>query len=72
MPNLEKYFIFRQGFLSLKNDFRSFRTTTFFRGEEKPLRDFSNLLEFHFYRPLTYFASITAKNSIFFISPADC
>ena len=39
------------GFFKIKSDARSFRVTTFSGGEEKLLKDFSNLLETHFYKP---------------------
>ena len=39
------------GFFKYKNDIRSFRVTTFQGGEEKLLRDFSTLLDTHFYKP---------------------
>ncbi len=39
------------GYFKYKNDIRSFRVTTFRGGEEKLLRDFSLLLENHFYKP---------------------
>lgn len=39
------------GFFKFKNDIRSFRITTFQGEEEKLLRDFSLLLESHFYKP---------------------
>ena len=39
------------GFFKIKHDARSFRVTTFSGGEEKLLKDFSNLLETHFYKP---------------------
>lgn len=39
------------GFFKFKNDLRSFRITTFQGEEEKLLRDFSHVLESHFYKP---------------------
>ena len=39
------------GFFKFKNDIRSFRVTTFQGAEEKILREFSELLETHFYKP---------------------
>ncbi|MFO8147651.1 MAG: 3'-5' exonuclease [Bacteroidota bacterium] len=39
------------GFFKFKNDIRSFRITTFQGEEKKLLRDFSLLLESHFYKP---------------------
>lgn len=39
------------GYFKFKSDIRSFRVTTFQGGEEKLLRDFSTLLESHFYKP---------------------
>lgn len=39
------------GYFKFKNDTRSFRVTTFEGGEEKLLRDFSALLDSHFYKP---------------------
>src|SRR5690606_5578807 len=39
------------GFFKFKNDIRSFRVTTFQGGEEKLLREFSALLDSHFYKP---------------------
>lgn len=39
------------GYFKFKNDIRSFRVTTFQGGEEKLLKDFSNLLESHFHKP---------------------
>lgn len=39
------------GFFKFKNDVRSFRITTFKGPEEKLLKDFSGLLETHFYKP---------------------
>ncbi|MFO7718820.1 MAG: 3'-5' exonuclease [Gillisia sp.] len=39
------------GFFKFKNDIRSFRITTFQGDEEKLLKDFSILLESHFYKP---------------------
>ncbi len=38
------------GFFRIRDDIRSFRITTFQGGEDKILRDFSNLLETHFYK----------------------
>ncbi len=39
------------GYFKFKNDIRNFRVTTFQGGEEKLLKDFSNLLESHFHKP---------------------
>jgi len=39
------------GFFKFKDDTRSFRVTTFQGSEEKLLKDFSNLLDSHFYKP---------------------
>ncbi len=39
------------GFFKFKNDIRSFRVTTFQGNEDKLLREFSDLLESHFYKP---------------------
>ncbi|HSP40600.1 MAG TPA: 3'-5' exonuclease [Gillisia sp.] len=39
------------GYFKFKNDVRSFRVTTFQGGEEKLLKDFSTLLDSHFYKP---------------------
>lgn len=39
------------GFFTFKNDVRNFRVTTFQGDEEKLLRDFSSLLDSHFYKP---------------------
>jgi len=39
------------GFFKIKDEKRSFRMTTFSGGEEKLLKDFSNLLETHFHKP---------------------
>lgn len=39
------------GYFKFKNDIRSFRVTTFQGSEDKLLKDFSNLLESHFYKP---------------------
>ena len=50
------------GFFKFKNDKRSFRVTTFQGAEEKILREFSELLETHFYKPHHLLCSHNGKD----------